>query len=126
MYEHDYIMRLIKEIIRVILKLLLGIDTESPTTELLRHTEEAEVNHLLKMIDEGKINCAEKRVYQLIGEEGKEGLKKALLFYSYLNDKSDEFLEENGFSREEVMLGIERIADGLGIGEMVKTVLFLD
>ena len=38
-FEQDYVMRLIKEMIRTILKLLLNIDTESPTVELLENKE---------------------------------------------------------------------------------------
>ena len=40
MYEQDYIMRLIKEMVRAILKLLFNIDTESPSSELLKDAEE--------------------------------------------------------------------------------------
>lgn len=35
MLEEDYIMRLIKEMIRAIIKVLFNVDTESPTEELL-------------------------------------------------------------------------------------------
>lgn len=41
----------------------------------------------------------------------------ALLFYSYLNDKTDEFLEANDFSREEIILGIENVTDRFGFGK---------
>ncbi len=34
MLEEDYIMRLIKEMIRAIIKVLFNVDTESPTEEL--------------------------------------------------------------------------------------------
>lgn len=34
MLEEDYIMRLIKEMIRAIIKALFNVDTESPTEEL--------------------------------------------------------------------------------------------
>ncbi len=40
MFEQDYVMRLIKEMVRAILKLLFHIDTESPTVELLENKEE--------------------------------------------------------------------------------------
>ena len=44
MFEQDYIMRLIKEMVRTILKLLFNIDTESPTAELLEGKEEKELS----------------------------------------------------------------------------------
>lgn len=116
MYEQDYIMRLIKEMVRAILKLLFNIDTESPTVELLENTEAKEtLTDLLEMVDKGKINEAENLIYDLIDAKNEDSLKLAILFYSYLNDKSDEFLEDNDFSREEVKAGIEEVADKFGL-----------
>lgn len=116
MYEQDYIMRLIKEIVRALLKLLFSIDTASPSAELLEDTKEQEtLNNLLDMADAGKINEAENKIYELLSEERINNLETALLFYSYLNDKSDEFLEENNFSREEVITGIKEAAARFGL-----------
>ena len=106
MFERDYVMRLIKEMVRAILKLLFNIDTESPTIELLEDKEEKEtLENLLDMIDDGKINEAENRLYDLTSDTDMNSLEIALLFYSYLNDKADDFLEENDFSRDEIKLG---------------------
>ena len=50
MYEQDYVMRFIKEMVRAILKLLFNIDAESPTVELLENKEEKEtLKNLLDM-----------------------------------------------------------------------------
>lgn len=40
MFEQDYVMRLIKEMVRAILKLLFNIDTDSPSAELLEDAKE--------------------------------------------------------------------------------------
>lgn len=123
-FEQDYVMRLIKEIVRTILKLLFNIDAESPTVELLEDKEEKEVlGNLLDMIDAGKINEAENILYDLINEADMNSLKVALLFYSYLNDKTDDFLEVNGFNRNEIKLGIEKVADSFGLSSIAKTFL---
>ncbi len=93
MYEQDYLMRVIKEMVRVILKLLCNIDTESPTTEMLESKEEKEcLENLLDMIDAGKINEAENRVYDILSNMEMGSIEIALLFYSYLNDKTDPYL----------------------------------
>lgn len=124
MFEQDYVMRLIKEMVRTILKLLFNIDKESPTVELLEDKEEKEVlGNLLDMIDAGKINEAENRLYDLINEADMNSLKVALLFYSYLNDKTDDFLEVNGFNRNEIKLGIEKVVDSFGLSSIAKTFL---
>lgn len=124
MFEQDYVMRLIKEMVRVILKLLFHVDTESPTAELLENKEEKEtLENLLDLIDAGKINEAENRLSDLVDGADRGSLEIALLFYSYLNDKSDEFLNENDFSREEIKLGMERVADVFGLSSMVRVFL---
>ena len=54
-FEQDYVIRLIKEMVRAILKLLFYVDTESPTVELLENKEEKEIlENLLDMVDTGK------------------------------------------------------------------------
>ena len=47
MFEQDYIIRLIKEMVRTILKLLFNINTDTPTAELLNETKEREVLYSL-------------------------------------------------------------------------------
>lgn len=124
MFEQDYIMRLINEMVRTILKLLFGIDTESLAMELLEDKEEKEtLESLSDMIDAGEINGAENRLYDLISDKNMGSLKVALLFYSYLNGKTDEFLEENDFCREEIKLGMENVADIFGLSSIAKMFL---
>ena len=81
MFEQDYVMRLIKEMIRAILKLLFNIDTDSPSAELLKDSEEEQtLNELLDMVDDGFINEAENRIYEITEEGKKIDLEIALLF----------------------------------------------
>ena len=125
MYEQDYFMWLIKEMVRAILKLLFNIDTESPSAELLEDDEEKQtLEFLFDMIDDGMINEAENSLYDAIENMDKSGLESALLFYSYLNDKSDAFLEEHDFNRIEVKQGLERITSRYGVREFAD--LFLN
>ena len=123
-FEQDYVMRLIKEMVRAILKLLFNIDTESPTVELLENKEEQEtLENLLDMVDAGEISEAENRLYDLIDNANVKNIEIALLFYSYLNDKPDDFLEENDFSRDEIKLGLENVADSFGLSSIAKMFL---
>lgn len=124
MFEQDYVMRLIKEMVRAILKLLFNINTESPTVELLENKEEKEtLENLLDLVDAGKINEAENRLYDLMSAADMGSLEIALLFYSYLNDKTDEYLEENDFCREEIKLGMENVVDIFGLSSIAKIML---
>ena len=61
------------------------------------------------MLDAGAPNCIE----------------IAILFYSYLNDKQDEFLKENDYSRGEVKEGMEDVAERVGLSGLVNT-LFIE
>ena len=88
MYEQDYIMRLIQEMVRAVLKLIFHIDTESPAGKLLEDSEEkAGLDTLLNLADEGKINEAENTVFEITENMDYKKLEAALLFYSYLNEK---------------------------------------
>ena len=124
MFEQDYIMRLIKEMIRTILKLLFNIDTEIPTLELLENEEEkATLETLLNMVDDGDINEAENRIFAMAEAGNKENLELVLLFYSYLNEKSDDFLVENNFSRKEIQDDLKYILSKYGLDGMAETFL---
>ena len=124
MFEQDYVMRLIKEMVRAILKLLFNIDTESPTAKLLENKEEEEtLENLLDLVDAGKINEAENKLWDLTSAADLNSLEVALLFYSYLNDKTDDFLQANDFSRDEIKLGMKNVADSFGLSSIAQIFL---
>lgn len=138
MYEQDYIMRLIKEMVRSLLKLLFHIDMQSPIEELL-HDREAKdtLRDLAGMVDRGEINEAENRLYAMLAEaegdgaqagvpadaQDRERLELALLFYGYLNEKDDEFLHDHGYSREEIRSGLEDWVERYGLKGMAEAFL---
>lgn len=125
MFEQDYIMRLIKEMVRILLKMLFHIDTDAPTAEVLSETEQREaLDNLLDAVDHGRINEAENKVCELASGGNRDNLEVALLFYSYLNDKTDDFLEENDFSREEIKEGLKDIISKYGLSSL--TDMFLE
>lgn len=120
MFEQDYIMRQIKEMVRAILKLLFNIETEAPINDLLEQSEKKEVlEAILNMVDDGRISEAEDRIFEITEDLDKNNLEAALLFYSYLNDKPDGFLEENNFSRDEVERGLKDILSRYGLDSLV-------
>lgn len=124
MVERDYIIRLIREMVRAILKLFFNIDSESPTEELLAGEEEKQLlDILLAMVDVGDINHAENQLYEIVSGGDMEKLKMALLFYSYLNDKSDDFLTEHDFSRGEIKSGIKDMVSMYGLDSMADVFL---
>ena len=77
MFEQDYIMRLIKEMIRAILKLLFHIDSEV-STDLLENEEKTALETLLNMADAGCINEAENQIFEIVDAGDKDSLKMVL------------------------------------------------
>ena len=111
-YEKDYIMRLIHGIALVLARLLLGrqMENEGEIATILDKQEKEQNDLLLRMVDEGKINRAEERLFDLLENASWEDRHKAavaICFYSHVNDKDDEFLEKADFTREEIMEGLE-------------------
>lgn len=111
-YEKDYIMRLIHGIALVLARLLLGrqMENEGEIATILDKQEKEQNDLLLRMVDEGKINRAEERLFDLLENASWDDRHKAavaICFYSHVNDKDDEFLEHADFTREEIMEGLE-------------------
>lgn len=124
MLEQDYIVKQIKEMIRMLLKLLFNIDTESPAVELLEtEAEQAAMQELLDRVDSGDIGGAEDVIFDMADEEGKEKLDFILIFFSYLNEKPDSFLEANDFSRHEIKEDLGSILKKFGYEYMIETFL---
>ena len=111
-YEKDYIMRLIHGIALVLARLLLGrqMENEGEIATILDKQEKEQNDLLLRMVDEGKINRAEERLFDLLENASWDDRHKAavaICFYSHVNDKDDEFLEKADFTREEIMEVLE-------------------
>lgn len=119
MVEQDYIMRLIKESVRMLMKLLFNIDTVSPAMEQLESLERQSIyNGLEEKLDEGAINEAEEELFEGLDETNREDLKLAIMFYSYLNEKDDEFLAAHQFSRQEIKDGLMDVLHRYGVTGM--------
>ena len=84
MFEDDYLLRLIKEMVRTVLKLLFHIDfKEEDPVSVVFESEDAEktLYSLIHLADQGFINDAENQLYDFTqNPENMESLKTALLF----------------------------------------------
>ena len=124
MVEQDYIMQLIRDMVRAMLKLIFKIETDSPSSELLENAEARQtLDELIDMIDQGNINEAENRIYDITENTDRINLEIALLFYAHLNEKSNQFLEEHEFSREEVKSGLREASRRYGFSDFVDLYL---
>ncbi len=118
--EKDYIMRVIKEIARVLFSLMLGKQYKSvelPEENKYEVSGKA-LEEFEKMVDEGFINEAENILLESIDYTKKEEVLAAILFYQYIGEKDNDFLEAHNYSKEEALDGIKRLAEQQGYGDI--------
>ncbi len=124
-FEKDYIMRLVREMVRMLLKLLFDIDTSRSMEDVIKEAEEKQLlESLLIMIDDGKINEAENELYEITLDGDRIHLKTALIFYYRLATKSEDFLLSHGYTQEEVKEGVEGLIDRYGVKDIAD--LFIE
>ena len=120
MFEQDYIMRQIQQILKVLVKVLFNIDDKTPSLSLIQNTETKEtVGDLLRKIDGGNINEAENELSEMTDNTTMDNLLAGIIFYSYLNEKDDDYLESYDFSREEVEDGIKSLLSKYGLDDIL-------
>lgn len=124
MVKEDYIMRIIHEAVRLLMKLIFGID-EVKQEEIELESQEAEEKYqrLKLLAKEGRINEAENLLSDWLDGQNLEYFQMALLFYDYINSFEEERLEKAGFSREEITEGILFAARMYGHDGMVGALL---
>lgn len=114
--EKDYLMRMIKEIIRILMSLLLGknyVQVELPPEN--NYTVSGQkLDSLLEMADNGRINEAENLLLGNINYADKEEVIAAAYFYQHISEKGEEFLNRYNYSMEEVADGLKQLAKRAG------------
>ena len=119
--EKDYIMRMIKEAVRVLFSLAFGKKYVSVELEAENKYEVSGKNlkDFLDMIDLGQINEAENILLDGIDYTNKEEVMAAALFYQHLSEKDNEFLERNNYTKEEVLSGFQQLLAQSGYDELL-------
>ena len=109
--EKDYIMRMIKEMVRVLFSLMFGKKYVSVELEKENKYEVSGKNlkNFLNMIDLGQINEAENILLDSIDYTNKNEVMAVALFYQYLSEKDNQFLENNNYTKEEVLSGFKQL-----------------
>ena len=139
MLQDDYILRQIREMVRAVMKMLFQVNASELTPEVIEDKDARQIlnsltslaedarqilTNLTDLADNGKIDEAENQLYEMTCDGDRQNLEIGLLFYYHLNGKDDEFLEASNFSREEIMMGIQDLAERYnlsGIAEAFRT-----
>ena len=109
--EKDYIMRMIKEMVRILFSLIYGKKYVSVELEKENKYEVSGKNlkSFLDMIDSGQINEAENILLDNTDYANNDEVMAAALFYQYLSEKDSEFLINNNYTKEEVLSGFKQL-----------------
>ncbi len=116
--ENDYVMRMIKQAVRALMAFALGKDL--PPYELPDEKEnytdtDRLYEMLIRLADEGKFNEAENLLFQNVDSGIDDIFRLGINFYLYMNEFSNEELDNNDYSREEVIEGIKDFSKACGV-----------
>ena len=119
--EKDYIMRMIKEMVRVLFSLAFGKEYVSVELEKENKYEVSGKNlkNFLNMIDLGQINEAENILLDSIDYTNNNEVIEVALFYQYLSEKDNQFLENNNYTKEEVLSGFKQLLMKSGYSDLL-------
>ena len=119
--EKDYIMRMIKEMVRVLFSLAFGKKYVAVELEKENKYEVSGKNlkNFLNMIDLGQINEAENILLDSIDYTNKNEVMAVALFYQYLSEKDNQFLENNNYTKEEVLSGFKQLLMKSGYSDLI-------
>ena len=115
--KDDYVMRMIKDMARVLARLILGKDD---INYVLPEDEEFTVidnlyKKLITMADAGQINEAENILLNELEDKSSEYFEMAASVYLHLNEYSDGFLDAHQYSREEINEGMGNLGKEFGV-----------
>lgn len=114
MFQNDYLMRQIEMMVQFIARMILKKDAvkyEVIVNENDNISSEGELYlNLMSKLNKGKINEAENMLFEAIEKNPNNSmLEIALDFYRALGEMPDGFLEQNNFSKDEVLQGLRDI-----------------
>ena len=116
--DKDYIMRMVHEAVRMLIRLIFGKDIDNEEKDLVSLEKLKLYKKLTAMLDDGEINEAENLLLDGLDPDDRDYFEMALLFYEKLGAKTEEFLLEHDYTQDEVIDGLKYIVDYYGHGEL--------
>ena len=117
MYEQDYI--------RTMVKLLLNKDTGVPVN-ISEGTIKSENKKMLEAANGqsgiDNIKKMEEEILTLVDADKEGALEKALVFYGYLNELTEDALLSKNYSHEKIKKGLKIIAERYGILNVIDLI----
>ena len=124
MFEQDYIIRQNKECVAAAMKLIFGLDTETPASmEFQNKEKQALSDELIMEIDNGNIKNAISNMYLNTLDKTKDDLLIGLIVYSHLCEKDDDFLDSNSISFSEIKESAKEYFSEFGLSSVVDLII---
>lgn len=120
--DKDYVMQIVHEWIRTLIRLIFGKDIDGEEDPGISAEVAEQYRKLMAMIDDGEINEAENILLDGLEEGDRAYFEMALLFYEKLGGKTDEFLAEHDYSRQEVVDGLKYVVNFYGYGSVLDAI----
>lgn len=121
--DKDYMMRIISEVIRMLTKLILGRDFDSGREEDLSVELAVQYQRYVGLVDGGEIGTAEDLLLENLDVSDQEYLQMGLMLYQHMNEKTESFLKEHDFSKEEILDGVKYLVDCYGYSNLMQTLV---
>ena len=121
MFQNDYVMRQIENMVRFVAMLMFGRAAPQYVMQDEQRPTEGDLLHkaLIDLLGQGNINGAEDLLFEHL-ERGMDGTLQIVLdFYDRLNHLSDEQLVSAGFSRDEVDVGFQDALRIIGVEDLL-------
>lgn len=116
-FEKDWLLRQIRTTAQMLARLAFSKDTPFYEMENREAQSASDLlhNELLRLMEAGRFNEAEDKLFEALEEHGISCLRVATDFYARLNEFDDDTLEGNGFEREEIARGLEDVKAMFGL-----------
>lgn len=125
MYERDYIIRMNNEVIRTMVKLLLNKDIGTPV-DISDGAIKGENRKILEAANGqsgiDNIKKMEEEILTLVDANKEGALEKALVFYGYLNELTEDALLSQNYSHEKIKKGLKMVAERYGILNVIDLI----
>ena len=118
-------MRQIKECVAVAMKLLFGLEAETPASMEFQNKEKQGLSDkLIREIDDGNIKNAISDMYLNTLDKTKDDLILGLMVYTHLCEKDDDFLDLNSTSISEIKESAKEFFSQFGLSSVSDLILF--
>ncbi len=123
MYEQDYIMRMNRDAVRVIAKLLFNKDVNSLKDIADDESAGDNIHKTTCMQDNAKnLLKMEEEILCDLKQNKDRSLERAMLFYLSLSEEDEEFLKNHDYSHEKMKERLLEIAEKFGIADIIKAI----